>query len=333
MKVPYKRSGLRTYLILIGAIANSATPLWIIAGLPFFIAGMIIRIWAKGCLHQNREITRSGPYAFVRHPFYMGNLMLDFGIVIMSGFIPLMIIFPFLWFGIYIPTMKREEKALIGLFGDDYKEYQRSLPLLFPYKKAFIENRGFSWNNPNIYRTEIPRTIRFLSYPFIFYLIYLLRVQGLYALYSSEAIITCALIATFYIISWELKSHFAYSKDIIPFSISTNKRGLLLLGIIAMGFFIHWAEVEYDHLLWPLGITLLGISIFVKNPIKAEWVMTAGLSILFELIWLALVISPVYLALFLDKRSVLVKENRRYLHLFILITGLLLALSKEINYN
>jgi len=329
MKLPYRRSGLRTYLIFIGIIANSSTSLWITAGLPFFIAGIIIRLWAKGCLHQNRELTISGPYGFVRHPFYLGNLMLDFAIVIMSGFIPLILIFPFLWLCVYIPTMKREERVLIRLFGESYHEYQKNTPMLIPYKRPLKNKGGFSWNNPNICKTEVPRTIRFLCYPFIFFLVYLLRTQGISGFCSSKAIITCALIISFYVISWEIRNHFAYSKSILPFFISINKRLFVLTGIIIFGFFINWAELEYDHIVWPLGISLLSISFFIKNPIESEWMIATGLSVLFELIWFALIISPIYLGFFLDNRSARIKD-RRYIKLLLLTIGLLLAASKEI---
>lgn len=330
MKLPYKRSGLRTYLILIGIIANSSTPFWIFAGLPFFVGGIIIRMWAKGCLHQNREVTTSGPYAFIRHPFYLGNLMLDSGIVIMSGFIPLILFFPFLWLYIYIPTINREESLLLELFGDKYKVYRENVPLLFPFKRISTSGKGFSWDNPNIYRTEIPRTIRFLSYPFIFYLIYLLRAQWLYAFYSPKTLIICTLIATSYVMAWEVKRYLAYSSNTIFFSILMERKFLLLIGIIVLGFFIHWSEVEYDPFVWPFGISLLGISIFVKNPIKSEWLIATGLSIVFELIWLALVISPIYIGFLLNKVPTKSRRDRKHLRFLALFMGLLLAIFKEL---
>ncbi len=330
MRLPYKRSGLRTYLILIGIIANSCTPVWIIIGLPFFISGIFIRLWAKGCLHQNREVTILGPYRFVRHPFYFGNLLLDFGIVLMSGFIPLIIAFPFLWFSIYIPTMKKEESTMIKLFGNAYKKYQNNIPMIIPYKKSiFIKNdTGFSWDNPNIYRTEIPRTIRFLCYPFIFSLLYLIRNQGIYAINSTNIFITGALIISLYIVSWQIKNHFAYSKNALPFSMSIDKRFLILTGIIIFGFLFHWAELEYDNIIWPLGIFMLGASFFIKNPIKSEWIIAAGLCVLFELIWLAISISPIYLGLLLDRKTP--PHNKRHIKLILLALGLLLAISKEV---
>ena len=42
------------------------------AGLVLAVLGVGIRLWAAGTIHKGREITISGPYAWVRHPLYVG---------------------------------------------------------------------------------------------------------------------------------------------------------------------------------------------------------------------------------------------------------------------
>src|SRR3990172_450883 len=85
MRVPYNRGGLRTYLVIIGLLACQMTPFSIASGTPLILIGIFLHLWAKGCLHQNTEVTTTGPYSFVRHPFYLANIFLDFGIALMSG--------------------------------------------------------------------------------------------------------------------------------------------------------------------------------------------------------------------------------------------------------
>ena len=44
-------------------------------------AGELLRIWAAGHIEKGREITRSGPYGFVRHPLYLGSTGIGLGFV------------------------------------------------------------------------------------------------------------------------------------------------------------------------------------------------------------------------------------------------------------
>jgi protein-S-isoprenylcysteine O-methyltransferase Ste14 len=49
------------------------------------VIGEAIRIWAAGHVEKSREVTRSGPYQFTRHPLYLGSSIIGIGIAIASG--------------------------------------------------------------------------------------------------------------------------------------------------------------------------------------------------------------------------------------------------------
>ncbi len=68
------------FRVTIGFIAGVvvlwlAEPTWRTLGVGGFVAvmGEAIRIWAAGHLEKGREVTTSGPYAFSRHPLYVGS--------------------------------------------------------------------------------------------------------------------------------------------------------------------------------------------------------------------------------------------------------------------
>jgi len=171
LRVPWDRSGLRSYLIAIALLGNEITRESILEGIPFVALGIALHVWAKGCLHQNREVTRSGPYRFVRHPFYVANAFLDAGLAVMSGWWLLQIVLPFWWLAVYLPAMRREEIAMTERFGPAYEAYQRDVPQFLPYRRpAPPAPGGFSWRNPNLLHTELPRALRYLCYPAIFLL-------------------------------------------------------------------------------------------------------------------------------------------------------------------
>jgi len=331
IKPPYKYNALRSYLILIGLIALSSTPIWIIRGLPFLILGIIIRIWAKGYLRQNKKLTTSGPYSLVRHPFYFGNLFVDFGIVVMSGFIPLMILFPFLWFSVYILQMKREEKLLLEIFGDAYKEYQKRVPMIIPYKipKTLEGEVSFSWKN-NIPSEEIHRTFRLIMYPFIFFLSYLVKIYGIKAFFLNKGLLICSIIVSLWIMSYETRKSLSQGKRLLPYPLS-NITALLLILILLSSFFIRFGEVELDPVIWPIGLGLICISIIFKNTLFSEWTAAVGVCVLSELLWLSFLVSSIYLAMLLDDLPPLCRSKKT---LFFFITiGICLALIKEININ
>ena len=313
-------------MIIIGLLAFSSGPLWILIGTPILILGIIIRIWAKGYVRQNKKLTTSGPYSLVRHPFYFGSLFVDLGIVLMSGFIPLMVLFPFLWFSVYVSKIKKEEKGLVRIFGDDYREYQRRVPMIIPYRipSTLKGEVSFSWKN-NIPQQEIHRIFRFIRYPFIFFLSYLVRIDGIKAFFLTKGILILSIIISFSIISYEVRMSLYHKKRLLPYFYKLT--GLLLPLILLSSFFIRFGELELDPVIWPVGLGLICISFLSKNAILSEWAVAIGVCILSELLWLSFLISPIYLAAFLDDLPL--GRSKKILTFFIII-GIGLALIKEL---
>ena len=86
--------------------------------------GELLRIWAAGHIEKGREITRSGPYRFVRHPLYLGSL--DHGRRVSSwrhdpGARSLVV----LYLGLTLwAAMRTEEATLDARFDGAYAEYR-----------------------------------------------------------------------------------------------------------------------------------------------------------------------------------------------------------------
>ncbi|GMR25166.1 MAG: hypothetical protein BMS9Abin39_0446 [Ignavibacteria bacterium] len=92
----------------------------------------------------------SGPFAFVRNPLYLGNILLYTGIGIMSwALFPYLQIAAVFFFALqYHFIVLEEEKYLIEKFGDDYKEYCKKVPRFFfritSYKNSKIEQPPYN---------------------------------------------------------------------------------------------------------------------------------------------------------------------------------------------
>jgi protein-S-isoprenylcysteine O-methyltransferase Ste14 len=102
-----------------------ARPTWRSLAVGFVVAaiGEGIRVWAAGHLEKGREVTRSGPYRWTRHPLYAGSAILAVGVVIASrsGVVALLAA---LYIGATIPAAIRTEEAYLRrTFGDTYDRY------------------------------------------------------------------------------------------------------------------------------------------------------------------------------------------------------------------
>ncbi|MFH1441490.1 MAG: isoprenylcysteine carboxylmethyltransferase family protein [Candidatus Omnitrophota bacterium] len=119
----------------------------IMAGIWFILAGLFIRLWANGYAIKMEKLTTSGPYAFVRHPLYLGTMLLVIGFTIMLKIYYIGALFIFLGIWVYSRTVKKEETMLADRFKDVYLDYKKSvpaiIPAIFPYKKG--EKWGFSF--------------------------------------------------------------------------------------------------------------------------------------------------------------------------------------------
>jgi protein-S-isoprenylcysteine O-methyltransferase Ste14 len=93
------------------------------------------RFWSLHVeIRDGHEFVRSGPFRWVRHPTYLSMILELVAIgFILDAFVSLAI--ALLAFG---PTLaariKLEEAALVEKFGAPYIDYQKSTPLLFPYR-------------------------------------------------------------------------------------------------------------------------------------------------------------------------------------------------------
>ena len=108
------------------------TVISLVIGAAIAFVGVAIRAWASGHIRKARVLAVSGPYARTRNPLYVGSLILGLGFTIASGVWWLALIFCVLFIGIYLPVMCVEAEDMRRIFGGDFEEYERNVPLLIP---------------------------------------------------------------------------------------------------------------------------------------------------------------------------------------------------------
>ncbi|HPF98680.1 MAG TPA: isoprenylcysteine carboxylmethyltransferase family protein [Kiritimatiellia bacterium] len=168
-------------LVILGLIAAG----WVQFDLRAFVAGglvlllgLAIHFYAKGCLIRKKVVTTVGPYRWVRHPFYLGNLVVDTGLCIMSGSALLFLVYFIIFLIGYTATMRDEERILTEIHGDAYREYAKRVPRLFPVRGAAppMGEGEFSWEKI-IREHELARGLRIVMYPAMFWVAFSVRSQ------------------------------------------------------------------------------------------------------------------------------------------------------------
>jgi protein-S-isoprenylcysteine O-methyltransferase Ste14 len=122
--------------------SNSIIPYASNFAISLILLGLATRMYASGFVLKNKELSTTGPYAFVRHPLYTGNIMILIGLCLINGFFwSFVTAFIFLWF--YYPTaIEYEDRKLKSLFPDTWEEWASMTPALMP--KMDLNGKIFS---------------------------------------------------------------------------------------------------------------------------------------------------------------------------------------------
>jgi len=77
-------------------------------------------------------VVTAGPYAFVRHPGYLGEIMIWTGFAVVSSNLVLFFLLPAMFVAVYLYRISVEERMLVKELGDDYVRYRRRTRRLIP---------------------------------------------------------------------------------------------------------------------------------------------------------------------------------------------------------
>lgn len=122
------------------------TPLSVfIAGLIIIVIAQIFRFYAASYLWGRQAVSKpeadflctSGPYAHLRHPFYLGNLFIGIGLCLTINEWYAYILFLISYIFVYSVIMPYEEKFLENKFGERYLKYESQTKRFMPKLKGY----------------------------------------------------------------------------------------------------------------------------------------------------------------------------------------------------
>jgi len=120
------------------------------------ILGLTIRMYASGFVLKNKELSTTGPYAYVRHPLYTGNILVLTGMAIINGQLwASLIALSFFWF-YYPAAIEYEDRKLKELFPGSWEKWANKTPALtITFQKMHpLELINWSWRKSLINNYE-----------------------------------------------------------------------------------------------------------------------------------------------------------------------------------
>ncbi len=126
----------------------------LISSLGLIIRAITIGFTPKGTSGRNTgnqradELNTKGIYSVVRHPLYLGNFLMFFGVFLfMKTWWLVLIAVAYTWI-YYERIMYREEEFLRGKFGDNYVKWSSTVPAIIPnFKNWQKSDLNFSLKN------------------------------------------------------------------------------------------------------------------------------------------------------------------------------------------
>ena len=125
------------------------------------ILGEFLRLWAVGyaggatrsrTLGAASDLVTTGPYAHVRNPLYLGNLLLSLGVCVIANVYWMIIVLLIGYFIQYLPIIASEEAYLREFCGTTYQTYYAAVPRFIP--------RFRSYANPSVHSFSFSRALR-----------------------------------------------------------------------------------------------------------------------------------------------------------------------------
>ncbi len=112
------------------------------AGVAMGVLGLAIRLWSVLTLRErytktllvqtDQVVERNGPYRWVRHPGYLGSLLVLNGIALASGNWLVLLSSLIATLIAYSYRIRVEDRMLVGALGQPYADYRQQVRALFP---------------------------------------------------------------------------------------------------------------------------------------------------------------------------------------------------------
>jgi protein-S-isoprenylcysteine O-methyltransferase Ste14 len=136
-------------------------------GAMILFKGIMFRMSARGhkkvFSDKSNQLVTSGPYAITRNPMYFGTFLISIGGVLMILPWWCLLIYAWLFYIRFNREMVKEEALLQKRFGQEYEQYCKNTPRIFPsVKKALQVRTRDIFNLKELFSTEEKKLLIFV---------------------------------------------------------------------------------------------------------------------------------------------------------------------------
>ena len=135
-----------TFLVLLTIVGQPTVPGMYYAGLAFAVLGILVRLWASGHVKKDKVLATTGPYAYVRHPLYVGNHLITFGFCLASGLWWSFIAWLAIALFYYPQTIAHEDRELAKRFPGQWEAWARETRALIPRLRPYRSEAKGEWS-------------------------------------------------------------------------------------------------------------------------------------------------------------------------------------------
>lgn len=133
------------FLILLTGVGRPRAA-WLLPGVVLAVLGIAVRLWASGHVKKDKALATTGPYAFVRHPLYVGNHLITFGFCLASGWWWSFVAAALLSLYFYPQTIRHEDGLLGRLFPNEWPAWGARTRALIPRLTPYQGRIGGEWS-------------------------------------------------------------------------------------------------------------------------------------------------------------------------------------------
>ncbi len=156
-KFYFRYRGFTPYpIVLIFLFFSTPTLTTFCWGLAIMLLGEFFRIWSVAYIGKESRcrnvaadiLITSGPYAYVRNPIYLANMIMYSGVTIIANiWMPWFLLVVWCYFGFqYYCIIQVESAALMEIFGKKFERYKASVPSFLPALAPFSAREQISPN-------------------------------------------------------------------------------------------------------------------------------------------------------------------------------------------
>jgi protein-S-isoprenylcysteine O-methyltransferase Ste14 len=110
------------------------------------VLGIAVRLWASGHVKKDKALATTGPYAYVRHPLYVGNHLITVGFCLAASLWWSFFVWIALALFYYPQTIAHEDKLLARLFPGEWEAWAKETAALTPRLTPYRTGQKSQWS-------------------------------------------------------------------------------------------------------------------------------------------------------------------------------------------